>query len=334
MKTIVRKIDAINPEAEIIAEAAGIILRGGLVAFPTETVYGLGANALDVEAVRRIFDAKGRPANNPIIVHASDVEGARRIASEWPDRAERLAPRFWPGPLTLVLMKQDCVPNEVTAGGPTVAVRVPSNVVALALIRVAGTPIAAPSANRSTEISPTRAEHVLRSLDGRIDMILDGGPTTGGIESTVVSVADGIRILRPGLISAAEIESVVGQPVSHLCAPQPAQDQAFESPGMMERHYAPRAKLVLVPSGHGAETAHELRTNGKKVRCLFIESQASYADFDIAMPVTAKLYAAQLYDVLHLLDSKGTEVIVAELPPDTEEWFAVRDRLTRAASPY
>lgn len=332
MKTIVRKIDPTAPEPQIVAEAAEIIRSGGLVAFPTETVYGLGANALDAAAVRRIFEAKGRPANNPVIVHVAETGGARRVASEWPDLADKLATRFWPGPLTLVLRKQDCVPADVTAGGPTVAVRVPSNPVALALIQTAGTPIAAPSANRSTEISPTRAEHVLRSLDGRVEMILDGGPTTGGIESTVLALDGGARILRPGLISSAEIELILGSHLTRPNAQQTGQSTILESPGMMERHYAPRATLILVPAGTGAETARGLRTQGKKVGGLFLGSVSEEGN-EIAMPASAPGYAARLYHALHLMDAADVDVIVAELPPETDEWLAIRDRLLRATSP-
>src|SRR5579871_4618837 len=167
MKTRVLLIDATSPEAEILAEAARVMQRGGLVAFPTETVYGLGANALDAVAVARIFEAKGRPANNPLIVHIADASQVQQVTDGWPESAARLAERFWPGPLTLVLPRRDTVPDVVTATGPTVAVRVPAHPVAQALLRAAGLPIAAPSANRSTELSPTRAEHVLRGLDGR-----------------------------------------------------------------------------------------------------------------------------------------------------------------------
>src|SRR5262249_41979044 len=163
--------DPLRPQPEVIARAAEVLRRGGLVAFPTETVYGLGANALDADAVRRIFDAKGRPANNPVIVHIADVERVHDLVAPWPESAARLAARFWPGPLTLVLPRREVVPDVVTAGGPTVAVRMPAHPVALALIRAAGVPVAAPSANRSTELSPTRAEHVMRGLDGLIDVL-------------------------------------------------------------------------------------------------------------------------------------------------------------------
>src|SRR5262245_52423466 len=177
-----------SPEAQAIARAAVVLRAGGLVAFPTETVYGLGANALDATAVRRIFTAKGRPANNPLIVHVAGAAHVGRVAAAWPALAARLAERFWPGPLTLILPRSAAVPDEVTAGGPTVAVRVPAHPVARALLEAAGVPVAAPSANRSTQLSPTTAAHVLRGLNGRIDLLLDGGPTAGGLESTVLDL--------------------------------------------------------------------------------------------------------------------------------------------------
>ncbi len=188
MRTEVLAVDAHVPQSDRIARAAAVLRGGGLVAFPTETVYGLGALALDAAAVGRIFAAKGRPANNPVIVHIADLKQIEQVAAEWPDAAERLARRFWPGPLTLVVPRNADVPDATTAGGPTVAVRVPAHPVALALLRAVGAPVAAPSANRSAELSPTLAEHVLRGLDGRIDLVLDGGPTAGGIESTVLDM--------------------------------------------------------------------------------------------------------------------------------------------------
>src|SRR4051794_29437194 len=242
MGTPVLLIDPNAIDAGPIAQAADVLRRGGLVAFPTETVYGLGANALDAEAVRRIFEAKGRPANNPIIIHVADVEQARQLVAGWPSEAERLAARFWPGPLTLVLPRRDVVPDLVTAGGSTVAIRVPAHPVALALIRAAGMPIAAPSANRSTQLSPTRAEHVLHTMRGRIDLVLDPGPTSGGLESTVLDLTTSPpRLLRPGLVTRSEVEAIIGPIVLSSTAPLGA--VSLPSPGMLPRHYAPRTPL-------------------------------------------------------------------------------------------
>src|SRR5438128_2586209 len=209
--TAVLTIDRQFPEPAAIARAAAILRQGRLVAFPTETVYGLGANALDAAAVARVFEVKGRPPTNPLIVHVAGADQIAQVAADWPDVAARLAERFWPGPLTLVLPKRRELPDIVTAGGPTVAVRVPAHPVAQALLKEAGVPVAAPSANRSTGLSPTTAAHVLRGLADRIDLILDGGPTSGGIESTVLDVTTSPpRLLRPGLVTPAAIEAIVG----------------------------------------------------------------------------------------------------------------------------
>jgi L-threonylcarbamoyladenylate synthase len=340
MHTDVLVVDPASPQPERIARAADVLRRGGLVAFPTETVYGLGANALDAEAVAGIFRAKGRPANNPVIIHVAKPADALLVVAEWPDVAERLARRFWPGPLTLVLPKRDIVPDIVTAGGPTLAVRVPAHPVALALLRGAGVPVAAPSANRSTQLSPTRAEHVLRGLDARIDMILDGGPTTGGLESTVLDLASSPpRLLRPGLIGLAELEAVIG-PVTGV-APTPAYDAALPSPGMLRRHYAPRKPLECV-EGDALARIRELCDAGERVGWL-IYGRSYYFPARVS-PYPAGAYTAQLpsdpiecsarlYELLHHLDHDiPVTRIVVELPPDTPEWLAVRDRLRRASA--
>src|SRR5579871_398484 len=258
MKTRVLLIDATSPEAEILAEAARVMQRGGLVAFPTETVYGLGANALDTSAVARIFVAKGRPANNPLIVHVPSAVEAQKVAVEWSLSAAGLAQRFWPGPLTLVMRKHSSIPANITANGPTVAVRVPAHPVALGLLRAAAMPLAAPSANRSTELSPTRAEHVLRGLDGRIDLLLDGGPTAGGIESTVVDLTTvPPRLLRPGLVSVAELESVLGTLTRIESVSQT--ERVLPSPGLLPRHYAPRTPVECIESREEMRLANLLR---------------------------------------------------------------------------
>lgn len=330
MPTELLRVDANRPEPDAIARAAEVIRSGGLVAFPTETVYGLGANALDAAAVARIFEAKGRPANNPLIVHVAGAEETRRLAAEWPEEAELLAARFWPGPLTLVLPKRDVVPDIVTAGGPTVAVRAPAHPVARALIAAAGAPIAAPSANRSTQVSPTTAAHVLRGLEGRIDLVLDGGSTPGGIESTVLALTGGTpRLLRPGLVTASEIESVVG-PVRR---PMGAQDEgavALPSPGMMRRHYAPHAPLELA-AGDARERIEALAGQGVRVGALVFAPLDAPGVAVLVMPADPRAYAARLYAALHQLDDMRVGRIVAEAPPDTEEWAAVRDRLRRAS---
>ncbi|NWF85160.1 MAG: threonylcarbamoyl-AMP synthase [Bryobacteraceae bacterium] len=292
-------------------EAAALIRAGRLVAFPTETVYGLGANALDPAAVRRIFEAKGRPATSPLIVHVSSTEMARRYVTAWPETAERLAARHWPGPLTLVLPKTREIPDEVTAGLPTVGIRAPAHPIALELIERAGVPIAAPSANRFTELSPTCAEHVRRSLGDRVDLILDGGSTPVGIESTVLSLA-GERpvLLRPGMVSRGEIEEITGV-VEVLVTGGPG---AHAAPGMHQRHYSPRTPLLLV--------------RGRPDR----PGRGVYLKHGETMPANPRDYAAALYATLHRLDAEQLDWIAVEIPPDGEAWMGIRDRLRRAAT--
>ncbi len=328
------KVDPKTPDSAVIARAASVLRAGGLVAFPTETVYGLGANALDPAACERIFIAKGRPANNPIIVHGAGVMEVRQVIAHWPDTAARLAAQFWPGPLTLVLPKLPAVPDVVTAGGPTVAVRVPAHPVALALLRAAGIPVAAPSANRSGELSPTRAEHVLRGLGERIDILLDGGPTPGGVESTVLNLSSHRpTLLRPGLVAPAEIEAVIG-PIERSASVAKV-GKALPSPGMLARHYAPRATLERV-QGSGASRVAELVKEGMRVGWLRFGGPSDDKlprGIIVVMPTEPKGYAARLYDVLHELDDQGVDRIIVELPPHTEDWLAVHDRLRRASTP-
>ena len=248
-ETKVLKTDPEGIDFSSLEEAAQLLRAGGLVAFPTETVYGLGANALSPEAVARIFEAKGRPSSNPLIVHIHSIEAARRLVREWSPLAQRLAEAFWPGPLTLILPKSELIPDIVTGGGSTVALRVPAHPVALQLLLKTGLPIAAPSANRSLSISPTCAEHVLKSLGGRIDLILDGGSCPGGIESTVLNLTvDPPKILRPGLISALEIEAVIGSLAqARLEESETVSREAVAvlSPGMSAKHYAPDTPFIL-----------------------------------------------------------------------------------------
>lgn len=295
-----------------INEAAEIIRAGGLVAFPTETVYGLGANALDAAAVAKIYEAKGRPSTSPLIVHVSSIEMARSLVKEWPKQAQELAARWWPGPLTLVLPKADIIPDIVTAGLPTVGVRVPAHPVALELIEAAKLPLAAPSANRFKELSPTTAAHVRAAFADTIP-VLDGGPTRVGIESTVVAIQDGkITLLRPGMIALEEIETAVAQ-----------EDEPHPAPGMHARHYSPRTPLLIVsgpselPDRRGAYVWWN--TSGLTARSL-------------RMPADAAAYARKLYGVLHDLDSENWPWIAVEAPPETAGWAAIADRLKRAAS--
>ena len=278
------------------------------MAFPTETVYGLGANALDPSAVEKIYVAKGRPADSPLIVHVDSIEMARSLAREWPEKAQKLATRFWPGPLTLVLPKRPHVPDELTAGLDTVGIRMPSNLIALALIREAGLPVAAPSANRFSELSPTTAEHVRAAMGDRLAMVLDGGPATIGIESTVLSlVCPEAILLRPGMISQAEIEEVIGK----VRVQRQVTGSAHPSPGMHRRHYSPKTPLILVKPGQPGSGGHGVR---------------------LQMPADPRQYAAVLYERLHQADSENWDWIEIELPPDDPAWAAIRDRLERAAA--
>lgn len=294
-----------------IARAAEVIRAGGLVAFPTETVYGLGANALDARAVRRIFEVKGRPATSPLIVHVDSVAMAQSLTTSWPALAGELAARHWPGPLTLVLPKRPVVPGEVTAGLPTVGIRMPAHPVALQLIRAAGVPIAAPSANRFTQLSPTTADHV-RAAFGDSIPVLDGGPTQVGIESTVLSLA-GLEpvLLRPGIIPFEEIRRVTE-----------AGAEAHPSPGMHERHYSPRTPLVIVDSQAALPQG--------RVAYLWIRHFAGAAK-NVKMPASPEGYAAALYSTLHDLDAEGWDVIAVERVPPTPEWAGIADRIERAS---
>ena len=291
-----------------LARAAHIIRTGGLVAFPTETVYGLGANALDPGAVSRIFVAKDRPSSSPLIVHVADLDMARSVASDWPPIADVLARHFWPGPLTLVVKKARSIPDLVTSGLDSVGIRIPAHPVALRLIQQSGVPIAAPSANRFMHLSPTTAEHVRRGLGDGVDMILDGGPTTVGIESTVVSlVRPEPTVLRPGMIALSSLEAVTG--VKWLLLSQ--SETTSESPGLHVRHYSPRTPLFVLEPG--------AKLPPGKGRIL-------------DLPSAPASYAEKLYAELHDADSEGWEWIALERPPDAPEWAAIRDRLRRACS--
>ena len=307
---------------EQISRAAALLRSGKLVAFPTETVYGLGADALDPEAVARIFEVKGRPNTSPVIVHVSDWEMVAKVAASWPTIAQTLAEKFWPGPLTLVLPKTAAVPEIVTAGLATVGVRMPSHRVALALIKAAQVPIAAPSANRFTQLSPTTAEHVRQGLGDRVDYILDGGPCEVGIESTVLSLAAGIPLLlRPGGISRQQIEEVIGP----VAAAEHAPEGPHASPGMHPRHYSPRTPVLLVQAG-------QVPQQGSGAYLKITHSPKHTVSEVIVMPDKAEEYATSLYSVLHNLDAKDYDWIAIETPGSAVEWEAVLDRLRRAAS--
>jgi L-threonylcarbamoyladenylate synthase len=307
-----------------IERAAALLRAGRLVAFPTETVYGLGANALDPAAVARIYAVKRRPATSPLIVHVDSVEMAQSLVAEWPDIASKLARRFWPGPLTFVVGKKPAIPDIVTANLSTVGLRMPAHPIALPLITAAGVPLAAPSANRFTELSPTTAEHVRSSLGADVDYILDGGPCSVGIESTVLSLGGPTPVLlRPGGISRAELEAIVGP----IASPQQDQTGSHSSPGMHPRHYSPRTKLFLTTNG-------DLPEHGRGVYLQHMHPATRPNRATIQMPATASGYAAVLYEKLHEADNANVDWIAVDLPPNAPEWEAVHDRLRRAASEF
>lgn len=322
-----RLLQATGSDDAAIHEAAEILRSGGLVAFPTETVYGLGADGLNPAAVARIYEAKGRPATNPVILHVDSIASARTLVSHWPDAAQRLADRFWPGPLTLVLPASEEVPAIVRANGPTVALRCPAHRVALALIHAVGRPLAAPSANRSQHLSPTRAEHVASSLGDAVDLILDGGPTEAGLESTILDLSgDRPRILRPGPITPAEIAAIIGAVDLWEGAIKPGDMQP--APGMAERHYAPRARLELVAPGTGLSVA----SGGVAYVALGALPTLPEQVRGILLPLDAEAVGTRLYALLHELDDEGFERVVMEWPPENDAWMAVRDRLRRASA--
>lgn len=343
MQTLFWLLDKDSPEPDIINAAAKIIINGGLVAFPTETVYGLGANALDGRAVKKIFAAKGRPGDNPLILHVSDLDMVYRFAGEVSDKALILMKKFWPGPLALVLPGSSKIPKEVSAGLSTLAFRMPDHPVALALIRQVGVPIAAPSANLSGKPSPTTAGHTYSDLKGKIEAVLDGGPSGMGVESTVLDLTREIPvILRPGGVTLEQLRALVGRVDldSSITNPEEAIEQP-RSPGMKYRHYAPEAPVILIEGAEEKVTAEIKRLledygkEGKIVGVLCREgnqdkypgsvciSAGSYQDFSSV--------AAALYNALRQFDQTGVEVILAEGVEPTGLGLAVANRLRRAA---
>jgi L-threonylcarbamoyladenylate synthase len=335
-------VNPLTPEPSVIAAAAEIICAGGLVAFPTETVYGLGANALDEHAVKGIFRAKSRPDTDPLIIHLASAESLPYLVEEIPSAVGALSSQFWPGPLTLVLKKSKAVPSVVTAGGNTVAVRVPAHPVALALIEAAGVPIAAPSANRFGRVSPTSAAHVLADLNGRIELILDGGDTSVGVESTVLAlVGDVPVILRPGGVSLEALQRVLGK--VRIQRPQLTEQEVAVSPGTQLKHYAPKAELTVFQGTHSdiiaaiQSHAQIYLQQGKVVGVLVSEEdEAQFADIPSIVQTlgSSKILeeiARHLYAALRALDQQGVDVILARDFGSSGLGLAIRDRLTRAS---
>lgn len=348
--TRVLTVDAVAPERDAISDAARVLQRGGLVAFPTETVYGLGANALDERAIERLFIAKGRPATDPVIVHITSAENLSQVARAVPDIALQLAERFWPGPLTMIFDKQPVVPDAITAGLRTVGVRVPSHPVAMALLQAASMPIAAPSANRFSRPSPTLAQHVMQDLDGRIDLVLDAGPTAIGVESTVLDLTVSPPLIRrPGGASVEALRELIPE----LRSTRQSGDEAVaqRAPGQLSRHYAPRATLTFVIGDHARvieRIGREARSRiaaGTRIGILAPqEDLIALAPSVAAVGASGRLLTApygsrrdparaaqELFAALRRLDADGVDEILASAPDPVDIGLAIHDRLTRAA---
>lgn len=339
--TFVAKVDRRNPDPQILALAGEILRGGGLVAFPTETVYGLGANALDADAVAHIFAAKERPANDPVIVHIYTLEQLEQVAIEIPPLAYTLAEKFWAGALTLVLKKSAAIPLNVTAGRDTVAVRMPAHPVAMALLSKAGIPIGAPSANRFSRPSPTTAAHVLADLNGRVDVIIDGGGTDIGVESTIVDLTAPVpTVLRPGGIALEELQAMVP---SLAFRPNylPAEVESAPAPGNLLKHYSPTADLILFRGKPDAvlsamrKTADQYITEGKSVGILAPDGDVlNFEGLHIQIALLGRTiaeYAARLFGGMRALDDAGSDVILVREPDEDGLGVALRDRLLRAA---
>jgi L-threonylcarbamoyladenylate synthase len=316
-----------------VARAVALLRAGGVVALPTETVYGLAANALDPKAVARIYEIKGRPAHNPIIVHVASHEMARRCVTTWPVAATQLAKAFWPGPLTLVLPKAREIPDLVTAGGATVGVRWPSHPFIQAVIRACGFPLAAPSANLSNQVSPTNAEHVARQLGDQLPLIVDGGQAQVGIESTVIDLTtQPPRVLRPGMIHEESLVAVLGELGTWNLEPGTPR-----SPGLLKKHYSPKARLKVLSWRDTADLNSQLSTLNSQLAGIHIiahtniPSDAGLGRVSV-IPHDAEAFARALYAELHRCDEARAELIVMEALPDGIEWRAIADRLTRAVA--
>jgi L-threonylcarbamoyladenylate synthase len=342
--TLVLKVNPQNPEKGKVQTAAEIIKKGGLVAFPTETVYGLGADALNPKAVLSLFEAKKRPLDNPPIIHVENTRDVHRLAKHVPPEADLLMKRFWPGPLTLVLVRSEAVPDVTVAGLDTVAVRMPKHEVALALIRESGVPIAAPSANLAGKPSPTNAEHVLEDLNGRIDAVLDGGATCVGVESTVLDLTVcPPMVLRPGGTTFEALREVLGAVELHpfVAAEKEVTVGEARSPGMKHKHYAPKAKLILVEGSVPAvvekirEMADDYRRKGCRVGVLATDETASKYDADMIKSLGSRFnldaVAQNLFRLLREFDAEGVDVIVAESVPAEGMGLAVMNRLRKAS---
>jgi len=329
-------VDPAAPDPSVIAKAAQVLRRGGLVAIPTETVYGLAARALDPAAVARIYEAKGRPAHHPLIVHVLDEQQARVLAASWPERATTLVRLFWPGPLTIVVDRAPSVPAAVAGGADSIAIRAPSHPVARAVIRELGEPLAAPSANRYQGLSPTTAEHVVKQMGNLVELILDAGPSDAGIESTVVDVrSDPPRVLRPGAVDLTALRRVLPGIEAQTDSIRGAAPRV--SPGMDARHYAPRARLILADTWLEAQRiAYGLAGTGARAGLVTYEKRTTSVREERVLvrtlPRDPAQYARLLYRTLHDLDDAGVDAIVVQGVPNDDAWWAVSDRLRRGST--
>jgi L-threonylcarbamoyladenylate synthase len=319
-----------------VQRAVESLRAGEVVALPTETVYGLAANAFDGKAVAKIFRIKGRPAHNPVIVHIAGMEMAKHCVKCWPEPADKLARSFWPGPLTLVLPRAEIIPDVVTAGGSTAGIRWPSHPFMQAVIRECGFPLAAPSANLSERLSPTNAEHVRAQLDGIIPLIVDGGQSQIGIESTVLDLTvSPPAILRPGMIHAESLAAVIGEVQDAECGL--GSEEQLRSPGLSKRHYAPKAKLLVVNWRDAADLKSQISNLKFVARDVQVIAHAKIPSGEhfggvSVIPHDAEAFARALYAELHRCDEAGAKWIVVEAPPELPEWSAIADRLRRAAA--
>lgn len=344
MKTKIIQLDTEDLQDESLAEAAGILRSGGLVAFPTETVYGLGANALDPNASVKIYEAKGRPSDNPLIVHISQIEDLELLAQDIPEKAYQLAKTFWPGPLTIILKKKECVPHQTTGGLDTVAIRLPANHIARRLIATSGVFVAAPSANISGKPSPTTAQHVIKDMSGKVDMIIDGGSATLGLESTIVDLSGNKpMILRPGCITKVMLENVIGaveyDPV--ILQKDPNINLVPKAPGMKYRHYAPEGKLTIyegeiqkVVDAINLKTK-EKQDNGNSVGVIATDETKALYRYGMIKTIGSRKdeasIAAGLYGILREFDEMHTEYIYSESFADNSLGQAIMNRLLKAA---
>ncbi len=343
METKLVKVDTENPEKSVLTEAAEILKNGGLVAFPTETVYGLGANGLDEKACKRIYEAKGRPSDNPLILTIGDLDGLYKIVGKVTENAKKIIDAFWPGPITLVLPKADCVPETVTGGLDTVAVRYPSNKIARELIKIAGIPVAAPSANSSGKPSPTRASHVEFDLNGKIEMIIDGGAADWGLESTILDVSeDKPVLLRPGAVTQDMIEDIVGEiDVDPAVYSKPDGNIVPKAPGMKYKHYSPSAKVILVSGSmeNVISTINEKistdEKNGLRVGVMATtQTKDRYIGGEVLVVgdrTKPETIGANLFKILRKFDFIGVDIVYSEVFDEDGEGAAIMNRLNKAA---